>query len=103
MRSMVRKLTFITAGLSAIVVASSHSAHAERVLSDFEASKLTLESLTAAPVYHAPVHHYRVATAASSSRHHVAVASRSSRPMVHLVSFHVVKPSVSKAHAHHRT
>ena len=101
MRTMVRKLTFITAGLSAIVVASSHSAHAERVLSDFEASKLTLESLTAAPVYHAPVHHYR-AVAASSSRH-VAVASRSSHPMVHLVSFHVVKPSAAKAHTHHRT
>lgn len=106
-RTILRKLTIITAGVSAVVaVTHVKSAHAERVISDYEASKLTLESLTAVPVYH-PVVHHAVAhrAAATSSRGRTVLASRaqSAHPMVHLVSFHVVKKASHSGHVRNRT
>jgi hypothetical protein len=106
-RTVLRKLTIITAGISAVVaVVHANPAHAERIISDYEASKLTLESLTAVPVYHpvvhhAAAHHYAVATAGR----HTVVASRaqSSHPMVHLVSFHVAKKATHAVHSRSRT
>ncbi|MFT8806087.1 MAG: hypothetical protein ABF876_13145 [Acetobacter aceti] len=105
-RTILRKLTIITAGISAVVmVANVKSAHAERIISDYEASKLTLESLTAVPVYHPIVHHVSARHAAVASRSRTVLASRaqSAHPMVHLVSFHVVKKASHAAHMRNRT
>lgn len=97
-KSAMRNLARFAAGASAVIaVISVTPAHAERIISDYEASKLTLESLTAAPAYHPVVYHiahHKVAAAnvrmASTSRH------ATTRPMVRFVSFKVVK----KASAH---
>ncbi|WP_242010171.1 hypothetical protein [Acetobacter conturbans] len=100
-RTMMRKLTLITAGLSAVVaVAAVTPAHAERIISDSEASRLTLESLTAVPAYHPPVRHYAMA------RKHVVLASRAhagTQPSIHLVSFHMVKKAGHAVHTRRRT
>lgn len=106
-RTILRKLTIITAGVSAVVaVTHVKSAHAERVISDYEASKLTLESLTAVPVYHPVVHHavtrHSVATA-SRGRTVLASRAQSTHPMIHLVSFHVAKKASHSAHVRNRT
>ncbi|MBV1836577.1 hypothetical protein [Acetobacter estunensis] len=103
-RTVVRKLTVVTAGIGLMTcVAGAKSAHAERIISDFEASKLTLESLTAVPVYHPVAHHVAARHAGSL---HMAVASRRGSNMhglVHLASYRTVKRSTAVAHVRHRT
>lgn len=100
--SVMRKLSLFTAGISAVFVFSTvKPAHAERVISDYEASKLTLESLTAAPVYHV-VHH--ISGASHSRAHSFQVAAhRNSQGLIHLASFRTVKRSGSAMHVRHRT
>lgn len=97
---VLQRLTFLTVGgYAAVMLSGSKPAHAERIISDYEASKLTLESLTAAPVYH-PVHHVAF-TSRSSGRRFQEVSAH--RNLVHLVAFHTVKRSGSSAHTRHRT
>ncbi|MFH7810635.1 MULTISPECIES: hypothetical protein [Acetobacter] len=79
---------FALAGIGLSVMATSSSVHAERVLSDLEASKLTFASLTAPPpVVHVRhiVHH---TATASHAPHKVVLASAQHGKMVHLVSYH---------------
>ena len=99
MRLPFVRCAFAFVGLSAGVVAVSSSAHAERIISDLEASKLTFASLTAAPpVVH--VHHVSRVSYAShqvASNHHAA-----SHNMVHLVSYHP-KHVVAHSSRRHRT
>ncbi|MDG6094464.1 hypothetical protein LOC54_04940 [Acetobacter sp. AN02] len=81
--TLARRISFafMTGGLFGAVAAP---AHAERVISDYEAGKLTLESLTAAPAVHY-VHRVSAHRAVS----HAARGSRSQqRSLVHLASYH---------------
>ncbi|GAN53372.1 hypothetical protein [Tanticharoenia sakaeratensis] len=81
------------------------AAHAQRVISDYEASKLTLDALTSVPVVHHVTYH-RVTRVAS--RHgvssHEAVISR--HALIHQVAYHphaaVRTVAVHRAsHRHH--
>ncbi|EHH68336.1 hypothetical protein GMO_11060 [Gluconobacter morbifer G707] len=75
-------------------------AHARPAITDYEASKLTLDALTATPVYHRPViHRYFASRAHSSSRH--MIASNAHHAVVRNVSYrtHV---AVIHRHAHAR-
>lgn len=93
---------FALAGMGLSVIASSPSVHAERVLSDLEASKLTFASLTAPPPV-IRVHHYvRHAAASSHATHKVVLAGAQHGKMVHLVSYHQTAHAVHSKH-HHRT
>lgn len=100
MRFPFMRCAFAFVGLSAGVSAVNSSAHAERVISDLEASKLTFASLTAVP---APVVHVHRAS------HVVHVASHqshsaASHSMVHLVSYHPARHAASHAATRrHRT
>ncbi|MFT8417324.1 MAG: hypothetical protein ABF636_00650 [Acetobacter sp.] len=89
---------FALAGIGLSVIATSSSVHAERVLSDLEASKLTFASLTAPPpvihVHHA-LHH------AATGGHKVVLASAQHGKMVHLVSYHQPVHSVVHSNKHH--
>ncbi|MFP2872004.1 hypothetical protein ACLEIY_07135 [Acetobacter tropicalis] len=96
MRLSFVRCAFAFVGLSAGFAAVSSSAHAERIISDLEASKLTFASLTAPP----PVVHVR---RTSHTVHQVASNHHaSSHNMVRLVSYH---PKHAAAHAarRHRT
>ncbi|WP_147151133.1 hypothetical protein [Neoasaia chiangmaiensis] len=78
----------------------SNQAHAQRVISDYEASKLTLDALTATPVYHRPVvHHvmYRPSHTRFAVTHGVA-HGLSRRALIHNVVYHPKAASVSKHH-----
>ncbi|MBB3883320.1 hypothetical protein [Acetobacter oeni] len=100
---VLRKLTLFTAGVSvAVIFFGEKPAYAERVISDYEASKLTLESLTATPVYHVP-RHVSVASHSGSRIAWQPAARRNSHGLVHLASFHVARRTVSAAHVRHRT
>ncbi|GAN68980.1 hypothetical protein [Acetobacter orleanensis] len=99
MRFPFMRCAFAFVGLSAGTLAVHSSAHAERVISDLEASKLTFASLTAAPP--PVVHVHRV-----SHVMHVAHQTHgmSSHSMVHLVSYHAARHTVAHAATHrHRT
>jgi hypothetical protein len=76
-------------------------AHAQRVISDLEASKLTFAALTAPP----PVIHHHIRVAHHSSTAHVVSVAHASKAhsMVHLVSYHAPKHAVHGKKAHHRT
>ncbi|MBO1324187.1 hypothetical protein K2X14_03320 [Acetobacter sp. TBRC 12305] len=92
--------------LCATLVVSQPQAHAERVISDLEATKLTFASLTAAPRPRPVVRH--VAASSHTARQHVVLASahttRSSN-MVHFVSYHAPSHPLhaKKSVHHHRT
>lgn len=102
-RKAMRRLTVLTAGVSvAVVFVSSKPAHAERIISDYEAGKLTLASLTAAPPPYHPVAH-RVVAKSRSTGHVVASSQHASRGMVHLVAYHTVRSTAHSAHLRHRT
>ncbi|MCP1227353.1 hypothetical protein [Acetobacter fabarum] len=92
---------FALAGIGLSVMAISSSVHAERVLSDLEASKLTFASLTAPP----PVVHVRrvVRRAATTNHasHKVILASAPHGKMVHLVSYHPSAHTVVHSNKHH--
>lgn len=92
----------ICIGLGAGFVALQPQAHAERVISDLEATKLTFAALTATP----PVHHFSPSRhQVASSRLHTKVAHAApAHSIVHLVSYH--KTSHAMVHGsshHHRT
>lgn len=93
---------FALAGIGMSVMATSSSVHAERVLSDLEASKLTFASLTAPPPVIRVRHVVRHTAAAGHTPHKVTLASAQHGKMVHLVSYH---QTVHAAHTkrHHRT
>ncbi|GAB3593276.1 MULTISPECIES: hypothetical protein [Acetobacter] len=76
-------------------------AHAQRVISDLEASKLTFAALTAPP----PVIHHHIRVAHHSSTAHVVSVAHAGKAhsMVHLVSYHAPKHAVHGKKAHHRT
>ncbi|MDE7546919.1 hypothetical protein PY793_02800 [Acetobacter fabarum] len=93
---------FALAGIGLSVMATSSSVHAERVLSDLEASKLTFASLTAPP----PVAHVRhiahhTATV-SHAQHKVVLAAAQHGKMVHLVSYHPGAHTVVHSSKPHR-
>lgn len=92
---------FALAGIGLGVVSASSSVHAERVLSDLEASKLTFASLTAPP----PVIHVRhtVRHVASNSHggHKIIMAAAQHGKMVHLVSYHQSAHTVLHSSKHH--
>ncbi|MCQ9154402.1 hypothetical protein [Acidomonas methanolica] len=106
-------LVSVGAGMSA-------PAHAQRVLTDYEASKLTFDALTAPPVFHHHAtffhHHSRHASSASRMRfaqadnaHVTLVSARmhgksththsSHQAMVHNVVYH---PKAAHGHRRHR-
>ncbi|OUJ13479.1 hypothetical protein [Acetobacter okinawensis] len=92
---------FALAGIGLSVMATSSSVHAERVLSDLEASKLTFASLTAPPpVIHAH-HMVRRVAANAHAGHKVILASAQHGKMVHLVSYHQSAHTVLHASKHH--
>lgn len=98
MRSPFLRYAFAFVGLSAGTVAVNSSAHAERVISDLEASKLTFASLTAAPP--PVIHHHVVRVSHQVAAQHGA----SSHNMVHLVSYHPARHAVAHtATRRHRT
>lgn len=103
MRLPFMRCAFAFIGLSAGAFSLNTSAHAERVISDLEASKLTFSSLTAAP----PVVHVRHVSHFVRVSHQQAAAHHGvSRNMVHLVSYHPATTRHVVAHAsarRHRT
>ncbi|AOX16882.1 hypothetical protein [Kozakia baliensis] len=80
----------------------SSQAHAARVISDYEASKLTLDALTATPVYHRPVVRH-VAYRHAATHHDIYAMNRSHglsrHALVHTVVYH---PHTSLAHHYNR-
>ena len=92
---------FALAGIGLSVIASSSSVHAERVLSDLEASKLTFASLTAPPPVIHTHHVVRHVAANSRASHKVVLASASHGKMVHLVSYHPAAHAVAHSSRHH--
>ena len=96
MRLPFVRCAFAFVGLSVGFAAVSSSAHAERIISDLEASKLTFASLTAPPPV-VRIHHVTHTTRQVASNHHT-----SGRSMVRLVSYH---PKHATAHTtrRHRT
>ncbi|MFT8806926.1 MAG: hypothetical protein ABF859_00435 [Gluconobacter sp.] len=80
-------------------------AHARPAITDYEASKLTFDALTATPVYHRAVFHH--ALARRTTTHHMAVAWNSSHAVVRNVAYrpHAVAHAhvaVASAHRHAR-
>lgn len=76
-------------------------AYARPAITDYEASKLTFDALTATPVYHRAVFHHALARRSTS---HTAVAWASSHAMVRNVAYrpHAVSHArVTVASAHH--
>ncbi|MQR98823.1 hypothetical protein [Gluconobacter aidae] len=76
-------------------------AHARPAITDYEASKLTFDALTAAPVYHHVVFHHALAhrssrTAVAWTRSHAVVRNVAYRP-------HAAHSRVAVASAHHHT
>lgn len=103
MRLPFLRCAFAFVGLSAGVFSVNSSAHAERVISDLEASKLTFASLTAAPP---PVVHVRRVSHVVRASHTQVASQRgaTSRNMVHLVAYHPTKRAVTHAATRrHRT
>ncbi|WP_338331378.1 hypothetical protein [Acetobacter sp. LMG 32666] len=93
---------FALASIGLSVIATSSSVHAERVLSDLEASKLTFASLTAPPPVIRVRHVVRHASSASSrTSHKVVLASAQHGKMVHLVSYHPTAHTVVHSSKHH--
>lgn len=79
-------------------------AYARPAITDYEASKLTFDALTATPVYHRAVFHHALARRTTS--HNTAVAWHSSHAMVRNVAYrpHAVSHArVTVASAHHHT
>ncbi|MFT8674259.1 hypothetical protein [Acetobacter sp.] len=91
--------------LCASLAVSQPQAHAERVISDLEATKLTFAALTAAPRPRPVVHH--VVASRRSGKQHIVLASAHnahSANMVHFVSYHAAShPLHAKKQHHHRT
>lgn len=87
-------------GVSSLAALSSAPAHAERVISDLEASKLTFASLTAAP----PVIPVRHTVRIARNGHHTTMVAHAkpAHGMVRLVSYHA-KHAAPHAIKRHRT
>lgn len=79
-------------------------AYARPAITDYEASKLTFDALTATPVYHRAVFHHMLSR--RTTAHNTAIAWSSSHAMVRNVAYrpHAVSHSrVTVASAHHHT
>ncbi|MFT8467136.1 hypothetical protein [Acetobacter syzygii] len=94
---------FALASFGMGIMASSTSVHAERILSDLEASKLTFASLTAPPPVIRPHHFVRHVAATSHGTHKITLAAAQHGKMVHLVSYHAASRTVHSNKHHHRT
>ena len=94
--SSVRCALFV-AGMSVCAITTGPSAHAERIISDYEATKLTFASLTAPP----PVIHVRRKTHAVPGYRLASTRHTSARNMVHLVSYPVKHNRVHVVRRHH--
>ncbi len=92
---------FALASIGLSVIATSSSVHAERVLSDLEASKLTFASLTAPPPAIHAHHMVRRVAARGHAGHKVVLASAQHGKMVHLVSYHPSAHAVAHGNKHH--
>ncbi|WP_336947197.1 hypothetical protein [Asaia sp. HN010] len=92
--TVLKLVTTVIAGGAAF---ASHGASA-REITDWEASKLTLDALTATPVYHRTVtsHSHHSAAIHQAAAHHAAMPSR--RSLVHTVVYHSKAPATGKAH-----
>lgn len=87
--------------VTSVVVAGAAFASSDakaREITDWEASKLTLDALTATPVYHRPVvsHSHHAGAIHQAAAHHAAMPSR--RSLVHTVVYHAKAPVSGKAH-----
>lgn len=100
MRPRLMRCVLTLVGVSSVAALSGTSAHAERVISDLEASKLTFAALTAAPPIVPVRHSFRTA----HNAHHVTVVARAkpAHGMVRLVSYHA-KHAAPHAVKRHRT
>ncbi|OUJ04317.1 hypothetical protein [Acetobacter cibinongensis] len=101
MRLPFMRCAFALVGMSAGVMTTGASAHAERIISDLEASKLTFASLTAAPPPVVHVHH--VAHVASMHRQIASAKIKPTHGMVHLVSYPSKHSALPHAVKRHRT
>ncbi|GAB6854017.1 hypothetical protein [Asaia astilbis] len=99
----MRRLSVLKFATSFIAVGAAFASQgaSAREITDWEASKLTLDALTATPVYHRPASsHTRHTTKLhqASSHHHAVMPSR--RSLVHTVVYHAKAPAHGKK-AHH--
>ncbi|WP_162993469.1 hypothetical protein [Asaia bogorensis] len=98
----MRRLSGLKLAASVVAVGAAFASHgaSAREITDWEASKLTLDALTATPVYHRPVttytHHHSAAVHQVAARH---VSAPSRRALVHTVVYHAKAPASSKHHA----
>lgn len=100
MRPSLMRFVLTLLGVSGVAAFSSTTSHAERVISDLEASKLTFAALTAAPPV-VPVRHTIRST--HNARHMTIVAhAKPAHGMVRLVSYHA-KHTAPHAVKRHRT
>ncbi|WP_147092726.1 hypothetical protein [Swaminathania salitolerans] len=101
--SVVRRATpLITAGLVSAGLFFGAQGASAREITDLEASKLTLDALTATPVAHHVTHHshHSASHRHSAASHHQATSRHS---LVHTVVYHA-KPSSThgkKRHSRH--
>lgn len=98
----MRRLSVVKLAASVIGAGFAFASHgaSAREITDWEASKLTLDALTATPVYHRPAtsytHHHGVSVHQVAA-HHSATPSR--RALVHTVVYHAKAPVSGKHHA----
>ncbi|MCP1241303.1 hypothetical protein GOB86_00265 [Acetobacter lambici] len=92
---------FALASIGLSVLATSSSVHAERVLSDLEASKLTFASLTAPPPVIRARHAVRHASTTTGRASHKVLLASAHGKMVHLVSYHPTAHTVVHSSKHH--
>lgn len=98
----MRRLSVIRLAASVITagIAFASQGASAREITDWEASKLTLDALTATPVYHRSVTtytHRHSAAVHTVAAHHSVAPSR--RALVHTVVYHAKAPVSSKHHA----
>lgn len=105
-RKLMSKVVTITcsgAALTAVMV--GQPAHAEHVVTEYEAGKLTLAALTAAPPARI-VHHVSHRRSIRGHGAHVVLAAhhgRSARSMVHTVAYHSHATSHKTGKRRHHT
>ncbi|MCX2564914.1 hypothetical protein OQ496_00425 [Acetobacter suratthaniensis] len=99
-RFVLGRVSLVLCGMAVAAFGFQSAAHAQRVISDLEASKLTFAALTAPP----PVIHLHSRAHHGAAAHSVAVAHAGKvHGMVHLVSYHASKHAVHGKKTHHRT
>ncbi|RUT26171.1 hypothetical protein C0V97_07255 [Asaia sp. W19] len=96
----MRRLSVLKLATSVIAAGAAFASHgaSAREITDWEASKLTLDALTATPVYHRPAvsHSHHGATVHQVASHRSVGQSRSA--LVHTVVYHAKAPASAKGH-----